>query len=101
MIFISVFGFTALIASTALTTFASPASSLSKTMIDLALAMLVLFRSAGLVTSPVLVTTFSFPKSLALASISPSMKSRVWLEKITTFAFFTFELATASSFKIG
>ena len=95
------FGLTALIASTVLTTFASPVLSASRTMIDFALPMFDLFRSSGLVTSPVLVITFNLPSSVARASISSSMKSLVLSEKITTFAFLTFSFAIASSFKIG
>ena len=92
---------TAFTASTVETTVASPAESASRMMTDLAFEMLARLRSSGFVGSPVRVITFSLPNPSARDSISSSMNSRSWVEKITTVALRTFELATASSLRMG
>ena len=98
---VAVLEFTDFTASTVETMLASPDSSASKMMIDLALETLARFRSSGLVTSPVLVMTFSFPRFATLERISASMTALAVGAKITTLGLRTFSLAIASSERIG
>ena len=93
--------FTALTASTVETTLASPVSSASKMITDLAFEMLVRFRSIGLEGSPLRVTIFSLPRFSVRDSISSSMNSRSCGAKMTTTGLRTFSFAIASSCRIG
>ena len=87
--------------STVETITASPLSSSSRMMIDLAPATFARARSAGLLTSPVLVMTLSLPKFSARVAISESIFSRATAEKMTTFGLRWFSPAIASSLRIG
>ena len=101
IILVAGFAFTALTASTVDTTVASPVSSASRIIIDLALETLARFRSSGFVMSPVRVITFSFPRLGTLETISASITARAVPAKITTRGFRIFWLAIASSARIG